>query len=373
MPPSHPPSFPPLPPRGRHPDPQAPSRNPGRLEGAAAAGGEEPPRSLENQAPVLELVHRGHKIRLDVCLCQSLPGRSRSFIQKLIDEGWVKIPELPVNRDLKASTLVTEGMKIQVFFPPVKKSTLAPEDIPIRILYEDSDLAVVDKPAGLVMHPSAHKLQGTLVNSLLYHLKDLSGIGGEERPGIVHRLDRDTSGVLLIAKNDLAHQSLSTQFKERIIQKTYLAVLRGEWTAKEGMIHLPIGRCYYNRKRMMVRTDGNAREALTTYTILETFDGYALAEIRPHTGRTHQIRVHMAKIRMPVACDRLYGREKAIGLSDLQKRPPQPGEAPLIQRQALHAHRIEINHPSSGQRLEFTADLPADMASLLEALRKYRS
>jgi 23S rRNA pseudouridine1911/1915/1917 synthase len=278
-----------------------------------------------------------------------------------------------LNRAIKASTPIAGGSAIRVTLPPSKASTLEPEDIPIQILHEDRDLAVINKPAGLVMHPSSNRLQGTLVNSLLFHLKDLSGIGGEERPGIVHRLDRNTSGVLLIAKNDLAHQNLSTQFRDRRIQKTYLAILRGEWTAREGTIDLPIGRCYYNRKRMMVRTDGFARQALTAYTIREAFDGYVFAEIHPHTGRTHQIRVHMSKIRLPVACDNLYGRESSISLADLQKQPPRAGETPIITRQALHAHRIEFEHPSTGERLHFTADLPADMASLLQALRQERS
>lgn len=322
---------------------------------------------------VLEFVHRGDGIRLDLFLCQQLPGRSRTFIQKLIDENWIGIPELPVSRGIKPSTTIVDGMRVRVTFPPTRKTDLEPEDIALKVLYEDRRLAVVVKPAGLVMHPSAHQFTGTLVNGLLYQLENLSGIGGEERPGIVHRLDRNTSGVVVVAKDDLAHQALSRQFKEREIRKTYLAILRGQWTAREGSIHLPIGRNTLNRKRMMVRTDGRGKEALTAFKIIEEFDDYAFAEIRPHTGRTHQIRVHMAKIRLPVACDGVYGREQRITVSDLRRRPRTAGEPSIIQRQALHASRLEFVHPVTGERLGFAAKLPDDMQALLEALRRYRS
>ncbi len=321
----------------------------------------------------IEFVNADEKLRLDLFLCSQLPGRSRAFIQRLIDENWVSIPDLPVSREVKSATTVLAGMRVRVTFPPTRPSELLPDETPLEIIYEDSDVAVVNKPPNLVMHPSAHQLEGTLVNRLLHHLDDLSGIGGHERPGIVHRLDRDTSGVLVVAKHDVAHQALSRQFKEREIEKTYVAVLRGELTAREGSIHLPIGRSVTNRKRMMVRVDGHGKEALTEYEVLEEFDGYVFAEIRPRTGRTHQIRVHMAKIRLPVACDSVYGRERSIFASDLCRRPRARGEEPLIVRQALHARRLAFRHPTSGASLAFEAQLPEDMSRLLAALREHRA
>jgi 23S rRNA pseudouridine1911/1915/1917 synthase len=321
---------------------------------------------------VLELLHSGEKVRLDLFLCQALPGRSRSFIQKLIDGRCVEILGSPAGHEPKPASLLAPGTRVRVTFPPIKPSELHPQDIPLRIIYECDEFAVIDKPAGIVMHPSAHQDQGTLVNGLLFHLKRLSGIGGEYRPGIVHRLDKDTSGVLLVAKNDVAHQALSSQFKERRIQKVYTAILRGEWTAREGSISLPIGRSIVHRKRMMVRTDGLGKEALTSYRIVEAFDGYALAEVSPHTGRTHQIRVHMAKIRLPVACDPIYGREQRIGPAMLRRQPATREEAPLIARHALHASRIRFFHPLTGEVLTFESPLPDDMAALLDGLRRYR-
>jgi 23S rRNA pseudouridine1911/1915/1917 synthase len=326
----------------------------------------------KNDGTVLTFVHAGDKTRLDLFLCKSLPGRSRSYVQKLIEEGWVRLPQIGSDVDIKASTAIRDGFTVEVTLPPSRKSTIEPEDIPIEVLYEDRDLAVIDKPPGLIVHPSAQQLHGTLVNGLLYRLDDLSGIGGEERPGIVHRLDRHTSGVMIVAKNDRSHQILSAQFKDRTIKKVYLAIVRGEWTAHEGTIDLPIGRSYFNRKRMMVRTDGFGRESLTRYRILEAFDGYAFVKVEPQTGRTHQIRVHMAKIRLPVACDNLYGREQKVFLSDLVRRPRESGERPLLARQALHANSLRFRHPVGGEELEFQVPLPQDIQSLLEALRQHR-
>ena len=321
----------------------------------------------------MEFIRDGEKVRLDLFLCEKLPERSRTYIQKLIDNNWVQVSDLPLSQEIKPSTMIARGIKVHVTFPPNKKSELKPENLHLEILYEDKDLAVVNKPAGLMMHPSAHQFHGTLVNGLLYHLKNLSGIGGEERPGIVHRLDRYTSGVVVVAKNDLAHQALSQQFKDRVIKKTYVAVLRGQWTAREGFIQLPIGRSVINRKRMMVRVDGQGKEAVTSYKIIEEFDGYAFAEIKPLTGRTHQIRVHMSKIRLPVACDGIYGREQKITLRHLEGKQPHSSEQPIIQRQALHARRIHFQHPSNNQEVEFEVDVPMDMHNLLETLRKCRS
>lgn len=324
------------------------------------------------ESTVFEFDHEGERERLDRFLCDHLPGRSRAFVQKLIENGWVDLPGLPLVREIKASTAILPGVTVRVTIPPSRKSSIDPEPIPLRILHQDEHLAIIEKPAGIVMHPSPHQMSGTMVNALLHHLDNLSGIGGEERPGIVHRLDRLTSGVIVVAKTDRAHQDLSRQFKDRTIQKTYHAIVRGEWTAREGTLNLPIGRSFLNRKRMMVRTDGEGRESVTHYRIEEAFDGYALAEVKPRTGRTHQIRVHMAKIRLPVACDALYGREQRIYLSDLMKRPRPTDEQPIIERQALHASRLRFEHPGSGEWMEFEVPIPPDMQALLEALREHR-
>jgi 23S rRNA pseudouridine1911/1915/1917 synthase len=330
------------------------------------------PPFYERPELVLELTNAGDPIRLDLFLCEQLPGRSRAFIQKLIHEGQIQFIDDASGRGVKASSTVAALMRVKVTLPAVRKLNLAPENIPLQILFEDRDIAVIDKPAGLVVHPSPNQEGATLVHGLLFHLKDLSGIGGEERPGIVHRLDRDTSGIMIVAKSDRAHHQLSTQFKSRTVSKIYWAILRGEPTASEGRLDLPIGRSFYHRKKMMVRVDRGAREAVTEYSILEEFDGYALAEVRPRTGRTHQIRVHMAKIRMPVACDQLYGREKRIYLSELRGLALQPGEKPIIERQALHARSIRFRHPVTAEEMSFVAEIPPDLQALLEALRAHR-
>ncbi len=326
-----------------------------------------------HQTLVLEFTHHAERQRLDLFLCSQLPGRSRSFIQKLIEENNVAIEGEGGPRDLKASSLVPAGALVKVTIPPPRKLDLEPRNIPIEILYQDSDLVVINKPPGLVVHPSPNQDEDTLVHALLFHLKDLSGIGGEERPGIVHRLDRDTSGILLVAKTDRAHHQLSIQFKSRTIQKTYWAVVRGEPLASEGRLDLPIGRSYYHRKKMMVRADRGSREAVTDYRVLESFDGYALVEVYPKTGRTHQIRVHLAKIRLPIACDGLYGREKRILLSEITGTSREPLEEPLIARQALHARSIEFVHPVGGERRRFEAPLPDDIGRLIDSLRAHRS
>lgn len=337
----------------------------------------EPPEtdagSVSRPALVLDLVHSGDRTRLDLFLCEHLPGRSRAFIQKLIHEGNVSFPGDDARQAVKPSSPVIPGAAVKVTIPPIRSLDLTPVDMPLEILFQDQEFAVVNKPPGLAVHPTPDQEESTLVHGLLHHLKDLSGIGGEERPGIVHRLDRGTSGLLVVAKSDRAHQQLSLQFKSRTIQKTYWAIVRGQPFAAEGRLDLPIGRSYYHRKKMMVRADRGSREAVTEYRILEDFEGYALAEVYPRTGRTHQIRVHLAKIRLPVACDQLYGREKRIYRSDIEGAPRAPGEEPLIARQALHARGLRLRHPSSGEELSFEAPIPGDMERLLDALRARRA
>jgi 23S rRNA pseudouridine1911/1915/1917 synthase len=313
----------------------------------------------------------GSPRRLDICLSEFLPDMSRAFLQRLIDEGYVSLEPSP--REVKRASKVAAGAVIRVEIPPPRRMNLDPVDLPIEILYQDSNLAVVNKPSGVAVHPSLNQTDATLVNALLHHLSDLSSIGGVERPGIVHRLDKETSGVLLVAKNDLAHHALARQFKERRIHKRYLAIVRGEPSQWEGRVQLRLGKSYTNAKKQMARMDGTGKEAVTEYRVLEKYQGYALVEAFPHTGRTHQIRVHLLSERLPVACDKLYGRERRIYLSDLREQPRRLEEPPLMDRQALHAASIAFRHPVTQEEMVFAAPLHDDMHALLKALERYRA
>ncbi|MBN1443661.1 MAG: RluA family pseudouridine synthase [Planctomycetes bacterium] len=312
--------------------------------------------------------------RVDTFLAEKLSGEScsRVYIQKLIETGHVGF-DPPGTHPIKPSHKIGTGRVIRIVIPPPIALRLQPEAIPIDFLYEDEHMAVIDKPAGLSVHPAPDQTGPTLVNALLYWIPDLSGIAGVERPGIVHRLDKETSGVMLVAKNDRAHQGLALQFKERTVHKTYQAVVRGQPEQWEGRINLSIGRSPSHSKKMVVCRDGTGRASITDYRVLEIYKGYALVECYPHTGRTHQIRVHMASHRMPVAADKLYGREKRVFLSDLRSRPREEGEEPIIDRQALHAAGISFRHPVTREEMTFQAPLPDDMLRLIHALQTYRS
>lgn len=328
--------------------------------------------SVEPTSTVLHFSHSRDPQRLDVFLCDRLPGRSRAFIQRLIDTGYVSL-EPPGRRDVKPSLKICAGTNVRVVIPPPTRLTLTPEPIPLEFLYQDEHFAVVNKPAGLAAHPNPTQVSHTLVNALLYWLEDLSGVAGVERPGIVHRLDKETSGVLAVARNDFAHNAIANQFKERTVRKTYLAVVRGRPREWEGRVDLPLGRSYTNSKKTMTRSDGTGRTAVTDYRVLETFDGYALMELYPLTGRTHQIRVHMCAIQLPVACDKLYGREKRIFLSEIKGKARQPQEVPFMSRQALHAASLTLRHPVTREEMTFSAPLHDDMLALIRALQTYRS
>ena len=284
--------------------------------------------------------------RLDAFLAR-VSGLSRARVQRLMGDGLVLVdgsPEKPRHR-------VAPGQRIEVRIPDPTPLALIPEPIPLDILHEDADLIVLNKPPGLVVHPGAGRTSGTLVHALLAHCERLPGIGGVERPGIVHRLDRDTSGVLVIAKTELAHQGLSQQFRARQIQKRYLALVHGEVAAGAGRIEVPIGRREHDRKRMGVRREGG-REARTRFRVLRRVAGMTLVELDLETGRTHQIRVHLAHIHHPVVGDRVYGgrRERRQGA---EREPRAP-------RQMLHAWRLGFRHPATGLWLEFTAPIPED-------------
>ena len=326
----------------------------------------------QREKKVLYLHNDEEPLRLDVFLTSQLPEYSRAYLQRLIDTGYVSF-EPPAGKEAKRALKVFPGQTVRVVVPPPLKARLKPEEIPLEFLYEDEHLAVVNKPAGISVHPAADQVGSTLVNALLYWIKDLSSIAGVERPGIVHRLDKETSGVLIVAKNDRAHLSLSAQFKHRKIHKRYIALVRGKPQHWEGRIDFPLGKSRSHSKKMVVRTNGTGRTAITDYRVLEIFDGYALVECYPLTGRTHQIRVHFTSLQLPVASDKLYGRERKVYLSDLRSKNRKSEEKPIIERQALHAASITFRHPVSQEEVSFNAPLADDMLRLLHALQTHRS
>jgi 23S rRNA pseudouridine1911/1915/1917 synthase len=288
--------------------------------------------------------------RLDVFLAQ-VSGLSRARVQDLIERGAVLVAGHPQ----KPRHAVRTGERVTVAVPDLEPLALTPEPIPLDILYEDEDLLVLNKPAGLVVHPGAGRTTGTLVHALLAHCRDLPGIGGVERPGIVHRLDRETSGVMVIAKSDPAQVSLSAQFKNRVVRKRYLALVHGVMRHEAGRIDAAIGRRERDRKRMGVRARGG-REACTTYRVLRRLPDMTLIEAGLETGRTHQIRVHLAHIGHPVVGDATYGgrRERRFAGSD----------AVRAERQMLHAWRLGFRHPRTDAWMEFTAPVPTDFRTV---------
>ena len=286
--------------------------------------------------------------RLDVRLSRET-GMTRSRVETLIREGRAQVNGAV---EKKPGRKVSETDAVSCDVPPPVAVEARPEDIPLEILYEDDDLAVVVKPCGMVVHPAAGNEDGTLVNALLFHLKNLSGIGGALRPGIVHRLDKDTSGLLLVAKNDATHAALSDALKARTIHKTYRAVARGAFKEPTGVVEAPIGRSPKDRKKMAIVPDG--RYARTEYRVLEPLRGATLVDVNLITGRTHQIRVHFASIGHPLLGDPLYGGKN---------QPP-------VGRLMLHARRIEFTHPTTGQPMVFEAPEPPEFLQEVEKLRK---
>jgi 23S rRNA pseudouridine1911/1915/1917 synthase len=301
-----------------------------------------------------EADHAGE--RLDRFLTDQVPEFSRSQIQRLIDEGHVTHSR---HKKVKANNDIREGDVISVELPEAQPSTAQPEDLPLDILFDDPDLVVVNKPAGMVVHPAAGNQTGTLVNALLFHVKDLSGIGGEVRPGIVHRLDKGTSGVMVIAKNDDAHKELARQFHDREVEKEYVALAWG-LVQQRKRINAAIGRDPKNRVKMSTRA-GRARHAVTRVTWSRDLKGVTLLRVAIATGRTHQIRVHLSAIGHPIVGDALYG--------GVHRRVPHPLRAVTkLTRPFLHAERLAFTHPRTKERLEFTAPLPADLEAVVAEL-----
>ena len=287
--------------------------------------------------------------RLDVFVARRRPELSRSHVQRLIREGRVTVNDRPG----RASQRLERGDRVLVRAPPGEPEALAPEPMPLTIVYEDDDLLVVDKPAGLTVHPAAGVRRGTLAAALLAQRPELAGVGERERPGIVHRLDRDTSGLLVVAKNEAARAALAGQWKRRQVEKGYTALVHGRLEPPEGVIDAPIGRDPRRRQRMAVVEGG--REARTVYRMRRYLaagqDSYSLVEVTPSTGRTHQIRVHFAAIGYPLVGDRVYGRP-----------------SPVVGRQFLHACRLAFHHPVDGRPLEFESPLPEDLREALARL-----
>lgn len=288
--------------------------------------------------------------RLDTWLTEAVPDHSRSRWQALIKAGWMTVNGLPC----KANQKINMGDCVEWSVPAAVDAEPQAEAISLNILYEDHHIIVLNKPAGLVVHPAVGNETGTLVNALLYHCTDLTGIGGEKRPGIVHRLDKDTSGVIVVAKNEAAMADLSRQFKERDTEKEYLTLVWGVPYGKRGTIETTLGRHPTHRKKMAANVR-NGREAVSHFEVLEAFGEVALVRVNIETGRTHQIRVHMAHIKNPVVGDAVYGRGRASALK--------------AGRQMLHAAKLSLNHPKSGKRMIFEAPLPDDMEVLLSQLR----
>ena len=289
--------------------------------------------------------------RLDLALAAAA-ARPRAQVRRWIDEGRVRLNDAPA----RASQRVREGDRLDAEPPEPVACELAPEPIPLSVLYEDRDLVVVDKAAGMVVHPAPGHSTGTLVNALLHHCGDLAGIGGVLRPGIVHRLDRGTSGVIVAAKNDAAHGALAEQFRDHSVERVYRALVRGTPAVSEGVVDRPVGRHRRDRKRMSVAAPV-ARPACTRWRVLERFPASRIAwlELHPETGRTHQIRVHLASAGLPVLGDPVYGRR---------------GRTRLVARPALHAAVLGFRHPGSGEALRFEAPLPRDLCDALDALAR---
>ncbi len=288
--------------------------------------------------------------RLDVFLAAAVPELTRSAAQRLLEQGNVTLGGAPLKKNARTEA----GAEYELLLPELRETELVAQDIPLDVVYEDADVLVVNKPKGLVVHPAAGHEDGTLVNALLHHCgESLSGINGEKRPGIVHRIDMDTSGLLIVAKNDFAHQSLSDQLKDHTLRRTYECIVRGGFREDSGTVNAPIGRDPRDRKRMAV-TEKNSRPAVTHWTVLARYGQYTHLQCRLETGRTHQIRVHMAYINHPIAGDPLYGvRKPELGLTS----------------QCLHARALTFRHPRTGEEITVTCPLPEEFEKALEKLK----
>jgi 23S rRNA pseudouridine1911/1915/1917 synthase len=317
---------------------------------------------------------RAHGWRVDHYLSRIFPNFSRALFQKAIDQQSILVNGIPV----KTSRRLRVNDRISVQLPELPDRTLPPEDIPLNIVHEDDAIVVLNKPPGLIVHPGKGNYRGTLAGALQFHFDRLSDIAGQLRPGIVHRLDRDTSGILVIAKDNQVHHRLSGQFERREVTKEYFALTRGVVELNRDEISTYIRVNPKKREKMIVSEPiGNARPAVTQYEVSQRFIGYTAVRLFPKTGRTHQLRVHMQHLGHSIVADRLYGGGSSLSVSDLTGSPTVPSQdsaddTPLIDRQALHAYRLAFHHPQSGKPVEFEAPLPDDIQRTLAALERYR-
>jgi 23S rRNA pseudouridine1911/1915/1917 synthase len=326
-----------------------------------------PPRDLQRLAITLQ--REPSEPRLDRFLAQHWPQHSRSMYQKLIRDGRVAVNGEAVT---KPSSDVHLGDRVEVTLYKREPLGIVPEPIPIDVIYEDDDLVAVAKAPGIIVHPARGNPHGTLVNAVAHHADSLSSGGDWWRPGVVHRLDRDTSGVIVFAKNDDAHHRLARQWERRSVHKEYLAVVEGVPDLDADVIDQPLGRHHHVRERYAVKFDGTGREAVSRYEVAERFDGFSTVRVQIHTGRTHQIRVHMAHVGHRVVADRQYGSRSKVTLQEIARGRADRDEV-LIARQALHAARLGLEHPRTGEPLMLEAPLPEDMTCLLDALRTWRA
>lgn len=330
------------------------------------------PKGFERLVFTVEQEHAD--TRIDLYLTFKIEGYSRVFLRRVIAQGHVKVDR----REVKPAFHVFPGQVIEVHdLPPPPEDGPIPEAIALDVLFEDEYLVAINKPAGMVVHPAKGHWTGTLTAALAHHFRQLSDAGGPTRPGIVHRLDRETSGVILIAKTNEVHFKLCAQFEARTVQKTYLAVVTGSLDRDRDRIIQPIGHHPYQREKMAIRSGhDSSRYAETHFEVTERFPGYALLKVSPKTGRTHQIRLHLAHIGCPILCDRLYAGHAQAKLGQLQRRsarglPPRPEDAQVVlERHALHAQQIEFEHPKTGQRMTIAAPLAEDLALVLDVLRQ---
>ncbi len=331
---------------------------------------ERPPLSMSE--PVLVTVEaRAHGWRVDHYLARLYPNYSRELFRKAIDQSAVQLNGLPV----KAARRLRVNDRLAIRLPEMPDNTLQPEDLPIQIVYEDDSLAIINKPANMVTHPGKGNFKGTLAAAVQFHFDKLSSVAGQLRPGIVHRLDRDTTGVIVIAKDNAVHSRLSSQFEQREVKKEYRAIVRGTLERDSDYIRTWIKVHPKNHEKMLTCQEGEqgAREAVTFYQVLERFRGFTYVQLLPETGRTHQLRVHMLHLKCAIMADRLYAGHEQVTRGELAA--PETianGDDTLITRQALHAFRLQIRHPVTDKPMLFEAELPDDMQRVLEALRTYR-
>lgn len=332
------------------------------------------PTELSDEPIQLTVEARAHGWRIDHYLARLFPNYSRAVFQRALTGNTVLLNGLPA----KPSRRLRVNDRLSVALLELPDEGLEPEDIPLHIVYEDADLAVINKPADMVTHPSKGSFKGTLAAAVQFHFNQLSSVAGQLRPGIVHRLDRDTTGVILIAKSNQTHHRLSTQFERREVTKEYRAIVRGEIDRHSDRIETYLRVHPKAREKMITCEPGEgARQAVTVYEVLERFQGFTYVRLLPETGRTHQLRVHMQHLGRPIVADRLYAGHSQLQLHELLSADTlasgnAPADDTLISRQALHAYRLEVRHPVTDRPMLFQADLPEDMQRTLDALRRHR-